>query len=80
VFTAGFTLGYASKAYEADASSFGGSTAAANTVNVSQQSPPSTHPLAAVSGLFANDPLWQEYLKAIEEIRNEDEALEDFAG
>ena len=80
VFKAGFTLGYVSKAYEADSSNVGGSTVAANTVNVSQQSQPDKHPLASVSGLFANDPLWQEYLKAIDEIRNEDEAFEDLAG
>ena len=79
VFKTGFALGYSvSKACEADLSR-SGSTAAANTVNVSQDSS-KAHPLAAVSGLFADDPLWPEYLKAIEEIRDEDKALEDSAG
>lgn len=26
------------------------------------------HPLASVSGLFADDPLWPEYLQAIKEV------------
>lgn len=54
-----------------------GSTAAANTVNVSQRSSSKVHPLASVAGMFADDPLWSEYLNAIKEIRDENEAPED---
>ena len=80
VFKAGFAIGVGvSMACETDSSTLRGSTAAANTINVSQQSS-DAHPLAAVSGLFADDPLWSEYLRAIEEIRAADEALESSAG
>lgn len=37
------------------------------------------HPLAAVSELFADDPLWPEYLQAIKQFREEDDALENQA-
>jgi hypothetical protein len=37
------------------------------------------HPLARVSGLFADDPLWPEYLQAIKQLREEDDALENQA-
>lgn len=72
VFKAGFAVGVGVSNSCAVSASDLGSTAAANTVNVSQ-SPHETHPLTAVSGLFANDPLWSEYLQAIKEIEEEDE-------
>lgn len=45
----------------------------ANTRTVPQSTTYENHPLASVSGLFADDPLWNEYLQAIREIEEEDE-------
>ena len=41
---------------------------ASNTVSVSRRA----HRLAPLSGLFSDDPMWSEYLQAIEEIRREE--------
>lgn len=41
---------------------------AADTVSVSRRA----HRLAPLSGLFADDPMWSEYLRAIEEVRREE--------
>jgi hypothetical protein len=49
----------------------------AETISVPQSVMYEAHPLASVSGLFADDPLWSEYLEAIKQIREEDDALEN---
>lgn len=53
------------------------SATSSNTVNMSQHTLHENHPLASVSGMFANDPLWHEYLRAIGEIRQEENALDN---
>lgn len=73
VFTAGFTLGYVSKSYEANS---GGSTVAANTVNVSQESSPENRPLVPVYGYFRNDPTWERFMQNIEEYSDQVDAFE----
>ncbi len=45
-------------------------TTTTNTVSVSRKA----HRLAPLSGLFADDPMWPQYLQAIEQIRMEGEA------
>ena len=76
-FQAGFAVGVSVSRACGVGSPGSGSTAAANTVNVSQQASPEAHPLAAVSGLFAGDPLWPEYLEAVRKIREEDEDADE---
>jgi hypothetical protein len=66
---AAFTLGYVSKASE-------GSTAAANTVNVSQESSPGSRPLVPVYGHFRDDPTWERFMQNIEEYSEQVDAFE----
>lgn len=47
-------------------------TAATNTVSVTRP----VHRLAALAGMFADDPMWPEYLEAIRSIRAEEDVLE----
>ena len=77
VFRAGVVLGvHLSRAYQAETHTPNDAAgtavcSSANAVNVSQATSIDGHPLASVSGLFADDPLWVEYLQAIKEIGNE---------
>lgn len=73
VFTAGFTLGYASKSYETNS---GGSTVAANTVNASQDSSPGVRPLVPVYGYFKDDTTWERFMQNIEEYSEQVDAFE----
>ncbi len=52
-------------------------TTSASTKRVSQYELYENHPLAPLSGMFAEDPLWPEYLQAIKQIRQEDDALDN---
>lgn len=49
----------------------------AGTARASQYRVIENHPLAPLSGMFADDPLWPEYLQAITQVRQEDDALEN---
>ena len=68
VFNAGVALGIAITDFHTQPRDE--NVTAANTVNVSRHA----HRLAPLSGLFADDPMWSEYLQAIEQIRREEHA------
>jgi hypothetical protein len=38
------------------------------------------HPIAALSGLFRDDPLWEEFVQAMQRARAEEDAKEDVSG
>jgi hypothetical protein len=69
IFRAGVAVGVAITDFNEQSKRENAATGA-NTVSVSQQA----HRLAPLSGLFADDPMWAEYLQAIEQIRREDQA------
>jgi len=41
---------------------------AADSININQR----THKLAPIAGMFADDPMWAEYLEVIKEIQQEE--------
>jgi hypothetical protein len=51
----------------------GGSATTATTGAVTVS--PETHPLAPIAGLFAGEPMWDEYMQAMKEAREEGNAL-----
>lgn len=38
------------------------------------------HPIAALSGIFKDDPLWDEFVEAMQRARTEEDASEDGIG
>jgi hypothetical protein len=38
------------------------------------------HPIAALSGVFKDDPLWAEFVEAMQRARAEEDAREDVSG
>jgi hypothetical protein len=38
------------------------------------------HPIAAFSGIFKDDPLWDEFVEAMQRARAEEDAEEDVSG
>ncbi|HEY2970891.1 MAG TPA: hypothetical protein VGJ48_00130 [Pyrinomonadaceae bacterium] len=68
IYTAGFGAGLQTGVHIADLAN----RTVSNTVNVER----STHRLAGLAGLFADDPMWSEYLIALRDIRREEDAEE----
>jgi hypothetical protein len=44
------------------------------------ESPAVEHPIAELSGLFKDDPLWEEFVQAMQRARIEEDAKEDVSG
>lgn len=70
-FRAGMSVGF-NLAVNIITDSADNQTAAANTVSVTRP----VHRLAALAGMFADDPMWPEYLEAVRSIRAEEDVLE----
>lgn len=70
-FRAGFAVGVGVSRANA-----GGSTAAANTVNFSQDSSQGARPLVPVHGYFRDDSTWERFMQNIEEYSEQVDAFE----
>jgi hypothetical protein len=68
IFTAGVSLGFHSAIQSLEERN---RQTASNTPTVTQNK----HRLASLSGLFADDPMWPEYLEALKKIREDDDLV-----
>lgn len=62
--------------YDSGIASVADTATATATETVSVKYP--DHPIAALHGLFDDDPMWQDYLEAIKEIREQEKSLDAF--